>query len=154
MSKKKLIKKRSGHAHLSNKEHKAFTKCGRYFYQTVPVQKVNLSFIKQTVTFKKRTVPCKKLTLPFIKRTEPNRATDEVARFRVFNLFYLVYPKSKLCIHCNLKMSISYDLVYLALRKTFNYSFSIDLCLENIIHVFFNNSNSISYLIDIFSVDN
>lgn len=111
MSKKKLIKKRSGHAHLSNKEHKAFTKCGRYFYQTVPVQKANLSFIKQTVTFKKRTVPCKKLTLPFIKRTEPNRATDEVARFRVFNLFYLVYPKSKLCIHCNLKKKCLYHMI-------------------------------------------
>lgn len=51
-------------------------------------------------------------------------------------------------------MFILYDLVYLVFRKIFNYFFSIDFCFENIIYVFFNNLNSIFYLIDIFFVDN
>lgn len=90
----------------------------------------------------------------FIKCIELNCVIDEVVCFRVFNLFYLVYLKLKLCIYCNLKMFILYDLVYLVFRKIFNYFFSIDFCFENIIYVFFNNLNSIFYLIDIFFVDN
>lgn len=61
--------------------------------------------------FKKWIVLCKKLILLFIKCIELNCVIDEVVCFRVFNLFYLVYLKLKLCIYCNLKKKCLYYMI-------------------------------------------